>query len=102
MKRIVYLFAAVTMILFTAGCSGGNAGKSPKDIEKAIYNELQKGNYEKAVEMLGCRTMDFTHRPMTGYVLVDDSGMKTRKEFDFWINLALEFNKISKSSKRKK
>ncbi len=52
MKRIVYLFAAVTMILFTAGCSGGNAGKSPKDIEKAIYNELQKGNYEKAVEML--------------------------------------------------
>ena len=58
--------------------------------------------HEKAVEMLGCRTMDFTHRPMTGYVLVDDSGMKTRKEFDFWINLALEFNKISKSSKRKK
>ena len=52
MKLIVYLFAAVTMILFTAGCSGGNAGKSPKDIEKAIYNELQKGNYEKAVEML--------------------------------------------------
>ena len=52
MKRIVYLFAAVTMILFTAGCSGGNTGKSPKDIEKAIYNELQKGNYEKAVEML--------------------------------------------------
>ena len=52
MKRIVYLFAAVTMILFTVGCSGGNAGKSPKDIEKAIYNELQKGNYEKAVEML--------------------------------------------------
>ena len=52
MKRIVYLVAAATMILFTAGCSGGNAGRSPKDIEKAIYNKLQKGNYEKAVEML--------------------------------------------------
>lgn len=63
---------------------------------------IDPGFHEKAVEMKGCRTMDFTKRPMTGYVLVDESGMKTRKEFDFWINLALEFNKISKSSKRKK
>jgi TfoX/Sxy family transcriptional regulator of competence genes len=58
--------------------------------------------HEKAVEINGCRTMDFTHRPMLGYILVDESGMKTRKEFDFWINLALDFNKIAKSSKRKK
>jgi len=56
----------------------------------------------QAVEMQGCRTMDFTNRPMKGYVMIDDSGMKTNKEFDFWINLALEFNKISKSSKKKK
>lgn len=58
--------------------------------------------HEKAVEMQGCRTMDFTKRPMKGYVMIDDSGMKTNREFDFWINHALEFNKIAKSSKRKK
>jgi len=58
--------------------------------------------HETAVEMPGCRTMDFTKRPMIGYVLVDETGMKTNKEFDYWINLALDFNKFAKSSKRKK
>ena len=58
--------------------------------------------HETAVEMTGCRTMDFTKRPMRGYVLVDDTGMKTQKEFNFWINLSLEFNIIAKSSKKKK
>jgi len=39
---------------------------------------------------------------MKGYVLVDDTGMRTQKDFDYWINLALDFNKKAKSSKRKK
>jgi hypothetical protein len=46
--------------------------------------------------------MDFTKRPMMGYVLIDETGMKTNKEFDYWINLALDFNKFAKSSKKKK
>ena len=58
--------------------------------------------HESAIEMRGCRTMDFTKRPMRGYVLIDDSGMRTPKEFDYWINLALEFNDKAKSSKKKK
>jgi len=58
--------------------------------------------HETAVEMPGCRTMDFTKRPMKGYVMVDETGMKTKQEFEYWINLALEFNKIAKSSKKNK
>jgi TfoX/Sxy family transcriptional regulator of competence genes len=58
--------------------------------------------HETAVEMTGCRTMEFTKRPMTGWVLIDNSGMRTPKEFDYWINLALEFNTRAKSSKKKK
>ncbi len=57
---------------------------------------------EGALERNGCRVMDFTGRPMKGYVMVDDSGMKTKKEFDHWINLCLDFNRVAKSSKRKK
>ena len=37
--------------------------------------------HETAIEKTGCRTMDFTKRPMTGYVMIDDTGMKTKKEF---------------------
>ena len=58
--------------------------------------------HDTVVEKIGCRSMDFTKRPMKGYVMIDDTGMKTKKEFNYWVNLALDFNKIAKSSKKKK
>ena len=58
--------------------------------------------HETVIEMTGCRTMDFTKRPMKGWVMIDSSGMRTQKEFEFWINLALEFNTKAKSSRKKK
>ena len=58
--------------------------------------------HEQALEKVGCRTMDFTKRQMKGYVMIDDTGMKSQKDFDYWIDLALEFNKKAKASKKKK
>ncbi len=58
--------------------------------------------HETEIEKQGCRTMDFTKRPMKGYVMVDNSGMKTKNEFEYWINLCLEFNSKAVSSKKKK
>ena len=55
-----------------------------------------------ALSKIGCRIMDFTGRPMKGYVMVDDIGMKSKKDFDYWIGLCLEFNKKAKSSKKKR
>ncbi|MFH1000110.1 MAG: TfoX/Sxy family protein [Bacteroidota bacterium] len=57
--------------------------------------------HEIMVEKEGCRTMDFTKRPMKGYILVDETGMRTQKDFEFWIKLALDFNQFAKSSKKK-
>src|SRR5512133_1149033 len=48
--------------------------------------------HDTVVEMTGCRTMDFTKRPMRGYVMIDNNGMRTPKEFEYWISLALSFN----------
>jgi len=58
--------------------------------------------HDSAVEMTGCRTMDITRRPMRGYVLIDEWGMKDPADFEFWISKALEFNPKAKSSKRNK
>ncbi len=58
--------------------------------------------HESLVEKRGCRTMDFTNRPMKGYVLIDDTGMANQSDFEYWINLSLEFNAKAKSSKKKK
>jgi len=57
--------------------------------------------YEQALERPGCRPMDFTHRPMSGFVLIAEEGMRTQADFEYWIGLALDFNKKAKSSKKK-
>lgn len=57
--------------------------------------------YEAALERPGCREMMFTGRPMKGYVFVADEGMKTSKDFQYWIDLCLAFNPKAKSSKKK-
>ncbi len=57
--------------------------------------------YEMALDQHGCRPMEFTGRVLKGYVLVEASGMKSKKQFDYWIDLALAFNQKAKSSKKK-
>jgi TfoX/Sxy family transcriptional regulator of competence genes len=71
-------------------------------IKDELMCRIDPSMHEAAVEKHGCRTMDFTHRPMIGYVLIEESGMKSNSDFNYWIDLALEFNKIAKSSKRLK
>jgi len=71
-------------------------------IKDELMCRIDKEFHNQAIEKRGCRTMDFTNRPMIGYVLIDETGMKSDKDFDYWINLSLEFNKVAKASKKKK
>ncbi len=71
-------------------------------IKDEIMCRIDPTLQENALERTGCRIMDFTGRPMKGYVMVDDSGMKSKKNFDYWIEMCLDFNKKAKSSKKKK
>jgi len=57
--------------------------------------------YETALDRNGCREMVFTGKPMKGYVYVSDEAMKSKKDFDYWINLCLDFNSKAKASKKK-
>jgi TfoX/Sxy family transcriptional regulator of competence genes len=58
--------------------------------------------YEEIMEMEGCRPMDFTGRVMKGYAFVDIEALNTKKKLEYWIKLALEYNKFAKPSKKKK
>ena len=55
--------------------------------------------YTMALQKKGCQEMDFTGRPMKGFVFVEPAGTSTKKDLSYWINLALEFNKKAKSSR---
>lgn len=58
--------------------------------------------YDKALEKKGSREMDFTNRPMKGFVFVSPEGVKTKKDLNYWVSLCLEFNKKAKPSKKRK
>ena len=46
--------------------------------------------------------MDFTGRPMKGFVFVGPEGTKTKKDLEYWINLARRFQQESKELKEEK
>ena len=57
--------------------------------------------YKAVLDKRGCREMDFTGRPMKGFVFVDPAGTKSKTDLEYWVSLALEYNKKAKSSKTK-
>ncbi len=57
--------------------------------------------YDEVMEKEGCRQMDFSGKPMKGFVFVDADVLTTKKKLEFWVKLALEYNKIAKASKKK-
>ncbi len=57
---------------------------------------------EASLDKRGCREMSMGGKTMRGYILVDETGTKTQKDLESWINLALAFNPKAKSSKEKK
>jgi TfoX/Sxy family transcriptional regulator of competence genes len=71
-------------------------------IKDELMCRIDPALHETAISKTGCRTMDFTKRPMSGYVMIDESGMKTKKDLEYWIGLALDFNKKAKSSRKRK
>ena len=58
--------------------------------------------YEEVMEKEGCRPMDFTGKSMKSFVYVDTAALNTKKKLEYWVNLALEFNKIAKASNKRK
>lgn len=70
--------------------------------EERLMARLDPEIYEDALKRKGCREMDFTGRPMKGYVFVDSEGTDTDTELDSWVQLCLDFNPKAKSSKKKK
>jgi len=56
---------------------------------------------DEVMEMEGCQPMNFTGKVMKGYVFVDIDVLNTKKKLSYWVDLALEYNKVAKKSKKK-
>lgn len=56
--------------------------------------------YEKELQKPICLPMDFTGRPMKGYIFVKPEGFDLDDDLEYWIDLCLAFNPLARSSKK--
>jgi TfoX N-terminal domain len=57
---------------------------------------------EELCEKDGYETMLMKGKEYKGYCYLNPDGFKDRKEFEFFLTICLEYNKIAKSSKKRK
>ena len=71
-------------------------------IEDKLMARLDPDIYEDAIKKKGCRPMDFTGRPMKGFVYVEPEGIDMDDDLAEWVQLCLDYNPKAKSSRKKK
>ena len=89
------------------------SGMKIEEAEKEAYKEFERrvgqiksprgektAMIEEAIKRKGCHTVVMRGREYKGYVHVNGDSIKNKKDFDYWIGLALDYNKIAKASKK--
>lgn len=62
---------------------------------------LAPEDYLHLLEKPGASPMDFTGRPLKGYLFVADFAFEEEQDLAFWIDLVLAFNPKAKASKKR-
>ena len=79
------MFGGITFMVEGKMCISVGDDRIMCRIDPAIHDEALKRNAVRTVIMKG--------HEYKGYVYVQESGIEEKEDFDFWIGLALEFNK---------
>ena len=54
--------------------------------------------YDVAIKKKGVRPMVMKNREYRGYLYVNEEGAESNKDFEYWVNLCLDFNRRAKAS----
>lgn len=87
------MFGGLCFMVNDKMCLGVEKERLMVRLDPAIYDEV--------MEKEGCKPMDFSGKVMKGFVFVDADVLNTKKKLEYWVKLALEYNKIAKVSKKK-
>jgi len=71
-------------------------------IKEDLMARISPEGFEETLSEEGARQMDFTGRPMKGYVFVSPEGVDRDEDLERWVDRCLDFNPLAKSSKKKK
>jgi len=75
-------------------CCGIHIDKKYGD--SLLMAKIGEKAYQMEINKKVCLPMDFTGRPMKGYIFVTPEGFDMDIDLEYWIEKALEFNKITK------
>ena len=94
------MFGGLCFMVDEKMCCGIHYDKKKEtDLLMARIGEAASVN---AMERTGCHPMDFTGRPMKGYVFVTPDGFDEEEDLSHWIGLCIAFNPLAKASKKRK
>ncbi len=103
-KQVAYeekkMFAGLCFMVDGKMCCGIHYDKKKEtDLLMARIGEVAS---ETAMNRTGCHPMDFTGRPMRGYVFITPDGFDSDEDLQYWIQLCIDFNPLAKASRKKK
>jgi hypothetical protein len=70
--------------------------------EENLMLRFDPSRQEELSEKDGYETMLMKGKEYKGYCYINPVGFKDRKDFEFFLNLCLDYNKVAKSSKKLK
>lgn len=71
-------------------------------VKDTLMARIDPENYESALAKKGAREMDFTGRPMRGFLFIDEEGTTNDSDLAYWVRQCLDYNPKAKSSKKRR
>ena len=88
------MFGGLCFMVNDKMCIGVEQERLMVRLDPVIYGEV--------LDKEGAQPMDFTGKVMKGYVFVDIDAVNTKAKLNYWVQLALEYNKKAKASKKRR
>lgn len=70
-------------------------------VKENLMCRLAPDAYIESLKKPGCKEMDFTGKPLKSFVFVEPEGTDNQNDLEYWVDLALQFNPMAKSSKKR-
>jgi TfoX/Sxy family transcriptional regulator of competence genes len=84
------MFGGLCFMVNDKMCVGVEASRLMVRFDPAMTDEV--------MEKEGVTPMDFTKKVMKGYAFVDIAVLKSKEGVEYWVNMALDYNKLAKAN----
>ena len=70
-------------------------------VQDELMARIDPNLYEASLLRKGASQMNFTGRPMKGFLFINAEGTDMDEDLEYWINLSLAYNPMAKASKKR-